>query len=202
MMRWNRSKAFFCRRDRALGGTLLIAIVLLGTAIGCEPEGSSAGGLDEASPREQFDNVQGTEGAERLKATADLARLVEDWVGMWNSYDLNQVQELFLSDPRLTYFSSEKEGVIRGMEALLEHHAGFGFIPGGEERVSRLWLESTVTDLLSGAAVITGIWFFRSDGNMDNTPQRGPVTMVAVREGEEWRFVHMNFSEYLPDEEH
>ena len=56
---------------------------------------------------------------------------LERWVEMWNSYDLDEVNELFLDDPGLTYFSSEKEGVIRGMEAVLEHHRGFGFVPGG-----------------------------------------------------------------------
>lgn len=74
--------------------------------------------------------------------------LVEEWVAMWSSYDLDQVEELFLDDPRLTYFSSEKEGVIRGKEALLKHHRGFGFLPGGESRASRLWLDSVATEYL------------------------------------------------------
>ena len=65
--------------------------------------------------------------------TAPDAQL-ERWVEMWNSYDLDEVKELFLDDTRLTYFSSEKEGVIRGMEAVLEHHRGFGFVPGGESK--------------------------------------------------------------------
>jgi hypothetical protein len=117
---------------------------------------------------------------------------------MWNSYDLDQVEELFLDDPRLTYFSSEKEGVIRGMEAVLEHHRGFGFLPGGEPRASRLWLDSVAADVIGDAAIFTGVWYFQSDGESSAEPQKGPVTMVCVRVGTGWRFVHMNFSEYLP----
>ena len=66
--------------------------------------------------------------------------LVEAWVEMWNTYDLNQVDALFLDDARLSYFSSEREGLIRGMEAVREHHVGFGFAPGGIDQPNRLWL--------------------------------------------------------------
>ena len=119
---------------------------------------------------------------------------------MWNSYDLDQVDSLFLNDPGLTYFSSEKEGVIRGFEAVLEHHRGFGFVPGGEERPSRLWVESSTTDLFGEAAVVTALWFFQSDPDSTEGPQTGPVTFVCVRDGMAWRFVHMNFSEYILQE--
>ena len=48
---------------------------------------------------------------------ADLAfqtdATVGRWVAMWNTYDLAQVDSLFLPDARLTCFSSEKEGLIR-----------------------------------------------------------------------------------------
>lgn len=37
---------------------------------------------------------------------------------MWNSYDLTLVDHLFLADAYVTYFSSEKEGLITGIEAL------------------------------------------------------------------------------------
>jgi hypothetical protein len=117
---------------------------------------------------------------------------------MWNSYDLDEVRELFLDDPRLTYFSSEKEGVIRGMEALLEHHRGFGFVSGGQEGSSRLWLEDIESDLYGDLAVITALWLFQSDEDTGGEPQKGPVTIVAVWRSGDWRFIHMNFSEYLP----
>jgi hypothetical protein len=121
---------------------------------------------------------------------------VDEWVAMWNSYDLDQVEKLFLSDDRLTYFSSEREGVIRGLEELLEHHRGFGFVPGGNPGGTRLWVEYLRSDSFGDVAVLTGIWFFQ--GGEGDPPQRGPVTFVTVRDSGQWRFVHMTFSEYLP----
>ena len=35
------------------------------------------------------------------------AKLVDAWVSIWNSYDLSKVEELFLNDSRVAYFSSE-----------------------------------------------------------------------------------------------
>lgn len=126
--------------------------------------------------------------------------LMADWVEMWNSYDLDQVGDLFLDDGRLTYFSSEKEGLIRGMAAVQEHHRGFDFLPGGNEKSSRLWMEEVGIDLMGDGAVVTGIWFFQTDPESGTEPQRGPVTIVCIRTDAGWRFVHMNFSSY-PDPE-
>ena len=58
----------------------------------------------------------------------DPEEAVSTWVSMWNSYDLSLVDELFLTDPTVTYFSSEKEGLIKGIDAVSKHHAGFGFV--------------------------------------------------------------------------
>ena len=44
--------------------------------------------------------------------------LLDRWVEMWNSYDLDEVTELFLDDPSLTYFSSEKQGSFGGWPPL------------------------------------------------------------------------------------
>jgi ketosteroid isomerase-like protein len=171
-----------------------LPLVLLGLASGCGPGGTPAQGND-LHPSSDTPSLAGDPGA-----TAELEALIDDWVEMWNSYDLNQVRELFLDDSRLTYFSSEKQGILRGMDALITHHEGFGFIPGGDDRSSRLWLESVEIDLLGEVAVITGTWFFQSDSDSPGEPQKGPVTIVSVREGDRWWFVHMNFSEYLPEE--
>lgn len=124
--------------------------------------------------------------------------LVQAWVELWNSYDLNQVSALFLDDPGLTYFSSEVEGLIRGMEAVLEHHRGFGFVPGGADSGNRLWLEEIQVDEFRGAAVVTAIWYFSSAAEDAGPAQRGPVTFVCVPGEDGWRFVHMNFAEYGP----
>ncbi len=124
--------------------------------------------------------------------------LIEVWTASWNSYDLDIVDELFLSDPGLTYFSSEKEGVIRGMEAVREHHVGFGFVPGGKEQDNRLWLEEVGYDLHGSSVVVTGIWFFSRVGE-SGIPQKGPVTFVLVVKDDQLKISHCNFSTYLPE---
>lgn len=161
-------------------------LVLLAT--GCGSPDSAPN--DSASPDSESDgNIPGAD-------LGALDALVEDWVEMWNSYDLDQVGLLFLNDDRLTYFSSEREGLIRGMDAVLEHHRGFGFVPGGDEKSSRLWMEEVRIDPMGDAAVVTGIWFFQTDPEAGTELQRGPVTIVCLRTGTGWRFGHMNFSSY------
>ena len=118
---------------------------------------------------------------------------VEKWVKFWNTFDLDQVDELFLQDDRLTYFSSEKEGAIIGFDAVREHHKGFGFIPGGKEQPNKLWVENLHSADFNSSAVVTGIWYFQKS---DNSEQRGPVTIVYIRQGDQFRIAHMNFSDY------
>jgi len=97
----------------------------------------------------------------------DADRLLQDWVDMWNSYDLSQVDNLFLTDEHVTYFSSEKQGVIVGIDAVREHHAGFGFAPGGAQKDTKLWLDDTHTEFYATTAVVTGLWYFEK-GPTDN----------------------------------
>lgn len=127
----------------------------------------------------------------------DGVALTSAWVEIWNNYDLNQVDSLFLTDDRLTYFSSEKQGVITGIDAVREHHAGFGFVAGGMEPETSLWLQDVHSEVFGQSAVVTGIWFF---GRPDGSQQRGPVTIVYVLHEGEYRIAHMNFSNYLEDE--
>ena len=126
--------------------------------------------------------------------TFNTDRWVNPWVKFWNSYDLNQVDILFLQDDRLTYFSSEKQGALKGIEAVCEHHKEFGFVEGGKDQPNKLWLEDIDTTAFETTVVVTAIWFFRK---ADGTVQRGPVTMVYVQQGNEYRIAHMNFSNYL-----
>ena len=42
----------------------------------------------------------------------EIKRCVDKWVKMWNTYDLLEVKKLFLNSNKLTYFSSEKQGII------------------------------------------------------------------------------------------
>jgi len=123
----------------------------------------------------------------------DVEKWVEKWVKFWNTYDLDQVDELFLQDDRLTYFSSEKEVVILGFNAVREHHKGFGFIPGGKDQPNKLWVEDLHFANFNSATVVTGIWYFQKP---DALIQRGPVTIVYIRQGDQLRIAHMNFSEY------
>ncbi len=124
----------------------------------------------------------------------DVQKWVDAWVEIWNTYDLNQVEKLFLLDDRVTYFSSETEGVIIGFDAVREHHRGFGFVEGGKEQPNKLWVEALHSSTFGKTAVVTGTWFFQ---RADKSVQRGPVTFVYVERGEEFRIAHMHFANYL-----
>lgn len=130
-------------------------------------------------------------------APATPAGLLDAWVGLWGSYDLDLVPVLFLRDDRLTYFSSEREGLIRGFEAVLEHHRGFGFVPGGAARDTSLWVDDVVITDVGAIAVITAIWHF-GDPAFPGDAQRGPMTAVAIQATDGYRIAHMNFATYRP----
>jgi len=83
--------------------------------------------------------------------------LINDWVSMWNSYDLSLVEKLFLNDSKLTYFSSERQDIIRGIRELHTHHEGFGFVRGGKVQPNRLWMENVQTDVFPGAPIVKAI---------------------------------------------
>jgi len=127
----------------------------------------------------------------------DEKKWVGAWVDMWNAYDLSQVKKLFLQDEELTYFSSEKEGVVKGIDAVLDHHKGFGFVEGGKVQDNKLWVENLYTAEFGSTAVVTGIWYFqRPSGRL----QRGPVTFVYVRKEDEYRLAHLHFANYKDPE--
>jgi ketosteroid isomerase-like protein len=119
---------------------------------------------------------------------------LENWVKLWNNFDLDQVRQLFLDDSRVTYFSSEKEGAVVGFDALLEHHREFGFVEGGKESPNRLWLEDIKIAVYEGSAVVTAIWYFRRGGSPE--AQKGPVSLVYVESDDGYRIAHANFSNY------
>jgi ketosteroid isomerase-like protein len=126
----------------------------------------------------------------------NVRELIDSWVAMWNSYDLTTVSQLFLQDSRVSYFSSEKEGLIQGVEAVREHHVGFGFVDGGKIQENKLWVEDVQISNFGTAAVAAGIWYFQRGSNDAGSAQKGPFTFVCVRQGQEWRLAHLNFSEY------
>jgi hypothetical protein len=122
------------------------------------------------------------------------ARRLDDWVSFWNTYDLSACDDLFLRDDRLTYFSSEQEGVLRGFDAVRAHHEGFGFVPGGRAKPTRLWLEEVHRSEFAGATIVSATWCFSKDGRPGI--QRGPVTFVFVPAEETWRIAHAHFGNY------
>ena len=121
-------------------------------------------------------------------------KLVDDWVAIWNSYDLSKVPALFLNDASVSYFSSEKEGAVVGFDALMEHHREFGFVESGKESPNRLWLEDVKIAVYPGSAVVTAIWYFSRGGSSET--QKGPVTLVYVESGDGYKIAHANFSNY------
>ncbi len=132
----------------------------------------------------------------RERPIFDAQEEVKAWVSMWNSYDLSMVDNLFLTDERLTYFSSEKEGLIEGFMAVREHHRSFGFIEGGKIQDNKLWVEDLEVNEFPSMAVVTGIWFFRRGPEDSKDITRGPVTFIYVRDEEGYRLAHLHFSEY------
>ncbi len=132
----------------------------------------------------------------RDQVILDVQQQVNAWVSMWNEYNLSMVDRLFLTDDRITYFSSEKEGLIKGFEAVREHHTGFGFIEGGKIQDNKLWVEDLQTNVYGSAAVLTGIWYFRRGPENSKDISHGPVTFVYVQEEGEYRLAHLHFSEY------
>ena len=121
-------------------------------------------------------------------------KLIDEWVAIWNNYDLNQVPNLFLEDERVTYFSSEKEGAVKGFKALIDHHRRFGFVEGGKSSPNKLWLEDIDIADFGDSTVATAIWFFKR-GESDQV-QKGPVTLVYIPAGDGFRIAHANFSNY------
>jgi len=121
-------------------------------------------------------------------------KLVDTWVTIWNSFDLSMVEKLFLNDGGVTYFSSEKQGMVKGIEALIKHHEGFGFVRGGKVQPNRLWLEDVDIETFQEVAVVTAIWLFRRGGS--EKVQKGPVTLVYMSVVGGWRIAHANFGNY------
>lgn len=121
--------------------------------------------------------------------------LLDAWVELWGSYDLDVVDDLFIRDDRLTYFSSETEGLIQGYDAIIEHHRGFGFTPGGAERDQMIWVDGVEVVQFGSTALIGAIWYF---GDLDSPQdaQRGPMSLLAVRDDGGYRIGHMHFATY------
>ncbi len=123
--------------------------------------------------------------------------VIEKWEKFWNTYDLDQMDELFVNSGQLSYFSSEKEGLTRGWNDMVEHHKGFGFVPGGAPKDARLWLEDIETDYAGDAAIVTAIWFFDVFRDGRQQKMRGPVTFVCRKQNDgSYKLLHVHFANY------
>ena len=120
--------------------------------------------------------------------------LIDAWVSFWNTYDLSQLDQLFVTDDRVSYFSSEKQGLIKGAAALRKHHEGFGFVPGGKVTSNKLSLEQVDIEAVGPGAIVTAIWRFERAGS--DKIQKGPVTLVYAPVGDAYRIAHANFGNY------
>jgi ketosteroid isomerase-like protein len=120
------------------------------------------------------------------------------WTLAWNAYDLDLAAKLFAPGPASTYFSSEKPGRIQGSDALMAHHQGFGFVPGGKVADSRLRLDECQIREDGKVAYVTGFWYFDRDVAAGGPVQRGPVTFVLLRGEDGWRIAHAHFANDPP----
>jgi tetratricopeptide (TPR) repeat protein len=127
-------------------------------------------------------------------ARASAADALRTWIVMWNTYDLGLVYSLFSVNTPPTYLSSEKKGSITGLEPLVEHHRGFGFVPGGKAQDGRLWLEDIRIQALGPAAVATARWFLDRAVGEDGPVEQGPVTFVLMQAPDGYRIVHAQFA--------
>ena len=127
---------------------------------------------------------------------SDVESVIVRWEQLWATYDLDDLDEVFLQEPGLSYFSSEKEGIIQGFDAIVEHHEGFGFANGGATPPMQLWLEDRHVFVHGAAAVVTAIWVF-GDPDQSSGNQRGPVTFVVMSDAQgKSRISHAHFANY------
>jgi imidazolonepropionase-like amidohydrolase len=130
--------------------------------------------------------------------TATPKALLDAWLGMWSRYDLDLVGELFVDDPGVTYFASDREGLVVGPEAVRAYHQTTGFVPGGFQPAGELWLEQVTISDFGESAVIGAVWYY---GSRVNRPAagRGPLTMVLTRTPRGYRITHLSFGNYAPE---
>jgi hypothetical protein len=133
--------------------------------------------------------------AQQVK-TSTPDELLDAWVELWGTYDLDTVPALFLESEALTYFSSETEGLIEGFDRIVEHHRGFGFVPGGDDRDQLIWVRDVRIEEFGDAALIGAIWYF-GDPDSPAAAQRGPMSVLAVRTSDGYRIAHMHFATYV-----
>ncbi len=135
-------------------------------------------------------------GGELAHVPFDAQAHVDAWVGLWNSYDLSELEDVFLWDSTATYLSSEREGLIRGPVEIREHHRVMGFVDGGKPPEQELWVEDVKASVYGTTAVVTAVWFFGDRAAPADSAQRGPMTIVYALADDQYRIAHMHFANY------
>jgi imidazolonepropionase-like amidohydrolase len=124
--------------------------------------------------------------------------LLEAWLGMWRRHDLDMIDDVFLDDDVVTYYASDREGLIQGIDAIREYHAGLGFASGGFRPEMELWLERVNIADFGESAVIGAVWYF-GDRLDRRATGRGPLTMALARTVSGFKIAHVNFGKYAPE---
>jgi len=124
-----------------------------------------------------------TQATEKIEITqVEVTTVIDKWVNLWATYNLDLLDEIFYQSEDLTYFSSEKEGLIKGYKQILPHHEGFGFVKGGKEPPVDLWLENITIRINGENAMVAATWYNGDkSGERESTPH-GPVTFVLLRD--------------------
>ncbi|WP_347924397.1 hypothetical protein [Pontimicrobium sp. SW4] len=127
----------------------------------------------------------------------EVSPIIDKWLKLWETYDVNMLDEIFLESDELTYFSSEKEGLMKGYKELKPHHIGFGFTEGGKKPEKALWLEDLETRIYNGSAMVGGIWYFGDRSLPKDSISKGPVTFVLIKdENGATKIAHTHFANY------
>ena len=131
---------------------------------------------------------------------SDAPKIVLEWEKFWNTYDLSKLNDLFVNDDSITYFSSERPGLIKGFDAVVKHYEGFGFVPGGTKQPSKLlWLKDINTRYMSnGSLIIVGAdWYFKTVTDGVEKIGKGPVTFICVKGPDgKYKIQHVHFANY------
>lgn len=154
--------------------------------------------FDRAAYRSRFRDDEVAAARPAGSATSSPQALLDRWAAMWQRYDLDAVAELFANDDALSYFASDREGLIRGYDDVHGYLEGLGFVSGGFEPEREMWFEQVSLSDFGESAVAGGVWYFgrRLDRRAAG---RGPLTLVLARVGEGWRISHVNFGNYQPE---
>ena len=127
----------------------------------------------------------------------EIKPVIDKWLKLWETYDLNMLDEIFLQTKDLTYFSSEKEGLMIGYQHLKLHHSGFGFVEGGKQPEKSLWLEDMETKIYGETAMVAAIWYFGDKNIVKDSVSNGPVTFIFIKDKQDnVKIVHTHFANY------